>query len=158
MPYGPYASQRPVGSSSRAPVPMDPSLITPLPEDDDDDFPPAHKLLATLAKPASKVAGSRRPALSAKAKGKQKEVDSQNSKRKHGRAAGTANYSDEDMDQLLDLLEAYLPPGAKAWNRVGDEFNGWASENGRPERTVKSLEAKFKQVCFFHFSDPAFLI
>ncbi|KAF9566074.1 hypothetical protein CPC08DRAFT_127378 [Agrocybe pediades] len=149
MPDGPYQPAHPVGLGSRMPMSMiDPALTTPLPNDDESDpeLPPADKILSSIAKPASKVAGSRRPALSAKAKGKQKEVVVDNPKRKRGRVVGTANYSEEDIDMLLDLLEDHLPPGAKAWNVVGEEFNSWASNNKRPLRTTKSLELKFKQL------------
>jgi hypothetical protein len=59
---------------------------------------------------------------------------------------GIANYSPEDLDALLDILEESLPLGGNAWNSASDEFNAWAQENGRPSRTAKSLELKFKQV------------
>lgn len=117
---------------------------------------------APRSKPVSKVAGSRRPvtAVSAKVKGKQKAVpkrkgqdlvDEPDAKRikRRGRVAGTANYSDEDLDALLDLLEEYLPVGGLSWNAVTTSFNEWAVTSGRPERSPKSLEAKFKQVYSF---------
>lgn len=67
-------------------------------------------------------------------------------KKQRGRAAGAHNYSSEDVDALLDILEESLPLGGHAWNSAGDDFNIWAQENGRPSRTAKSLELKFKQV------------
>jgi hypothetical protein len=36
--------------------------------------------------------------------------------------------------------------GGHAWDSAATEFNEWAQENGRPSRTAKSLELKFKQV------------
>ncbi|KAK0435371.1 hypothetical protein EV421DRAFT_1986936 [Armillaria borealis] len=48
--------QNPFASSSHGNV--DPAHV-PLPEDREDDFPPASKLLPTVARPAAKVAGSR---------------------------------------------------------------------------------------------------
>ena len=61
-------------SSSRMPhTAIDPTLL-PLPDDDDnEDFPDFQSLLKQAAKPATKVAGSRRP--SSKAQGKQCAVD-----------------------------------------------------------------------------------
>jgi hypothetical protein len=70
----------------------------------------------------------------------------QPSSKKHGQAAGVANYSANDVDALLTILEEHLPLGGQAWATVGDEFNKWAEENGRPNRTAKSLEHKYKQV------------
>ena len=106
-----------------------------------------------------KVAGARRPL--SEAKGKKPAITSQSSngkrratsplrhadvKKQRGRATGAHNYSSEDLDALFDILEEYLPLGGHAWNTAGDNFNTWAEENGRPSRTAKSLELKFKQV------------
>lgn len=120
------------------------------------------KILPNLARPAAKVAGARRanvdakvkgkqPAESSKAVGKRKAVDSigPEGKKPKGRTTGAANYSFEDMEALLEILAVLLPLGGKGWNTAGDEFCSWAEENNRPARTAKSLENKFKQVCFF---------
>jgi hypothetical protein len=131
-----------------------------LPADNDDDLPSAHKILETVAHRSMKVAGARRPL--SEAKGKEKlAATSQSSKGKRraasplghvdvkkqrGRTTGAHNYSSEDLDALLDVLEECLPLGGHAWNSAGDDFNTWAQENGRPSRTAKSLELKFKQV------------
>ncbi|CAA7266075.1 unnamed protein product [Cyclocybe aegerita] len=165
-PHGPYHPPPPIAGPSRQPA-IDPALL-PLPEDDNDDFPPAHKLLPKIAKPASKVAGSRCPAPS-KGKGKQKadtpatvskwkaaghadnELAAKHVKR-GGRIAGAVNYNDDDIDQLLDLLEDHLPTGGYGWNTVGAAYNEWANSCGRPERTVKSLELKYKQ--YVHATKP----
>lgn len=111
-----------------------------------------------------KVAGTRRPlskgkgkqdnnlattSTSQSSKGKRKAASPlrhTDGKKQRGRAAGANNYSSEDLDALFDILEECLPLGGHAWNSAGDEFNTWAQENGRPSRTVKSLELKFKQV------------
>lgn len=136
--------------------------MTPLPEDDDDDFPPVNKILLKVAHPASKVAGARRPTADPKGKGKAKAVDALSrptkrkalstagpleTKRQKGRATGALNYQEEDINALMDILEVRLPVGAKGWNSVADEFCEWAEENGRSARTAKSLELKYKQVC-----------
>lgn len=131
----------------------------PLPVDDDNELPPAHKILETVAHRSVKVAGARRPHS---AKGKEKQGGTSQSgngkrraisplvhtdgKKQRGRVTGAHNYSSEDLDALFDILEECLPLGGHAWNSAGDEFNTWAQENGRPSRTAKSLELKFKQV------------
>ena len=67
-------------------------------------------------------------------------------KKSHGRTAGTPNYSFDDVNVLMDILEVLQPLGAKAWNSALDEFNVWVEENGHPTCSAKSLENKFKQV------------
>lgn len=165
-PSGPYTAPRgfPAPGPSHIPV-IDPALL-PLPEDDnedsEEDLPPVEAMFRKpRSKPVEKVAGSRRPvtAASAKSKGKQKvapkrkaqdipeEPESKRVKRGRGRVAGTSNYNDDDLDALLDLIEDVLPVGGLSWNSVTSSFNEWALLNSRPECSLKSLEAKFKQVC-----------
>jgi hypothetical protein len=67
-------------------------------------------------------------------------------KKQRGRCAGSANYSSEDINALLDILEEQLPLGGKGWKMATADFCKWADENGRPARTAKSLELKLKQV------------
>ena len=161
-----YPPPNTVASSSRRPdIPIDLALTTPLPDDNDDDFPPPHKILPRVARATSKIAGARRPAADPKGKGKQQATDkapAKSTKRKasaaagpvevkkqKGRVAGAPNYSVEDIDALLDILEAMLPLGAKGWNSAADEFYEWADENERSARTAKSLKLKFEQVFDF---------
>jgi hypothetical protein len=141
-----------------------------LPADNDNDFPPAHKILETATYRSVKVAGAQRPLSKLKGKGKQGAINlaatSQSSKGKrkatsllrhadgkkqHGRTTGAHNYFSEDLDSFFDILEECLPLGGHAWNSTGDEFNTWAQENGHPSRTAKSLELKFKQVRIYIF-------
>ena len=68
-------------------------------------------------------------------------------KKQRGRVVGAANYLPEDVDALLNILEEQLPLGGKGWLVAADSFFKWAEENGRPFRSAKSLELKFKQVC-----------
>jgi len=137
-------------------VPFATILNTPLPADNDNDFPPAHKLLEMVARPSGKVAGARRPlpgkgkqgtmeppAASRGGKGKRKAASPlgcADGKKQRGRTTGAHNYSSEDLDALFDILEGCLPLGGNAWNSASDEFNAWAEENGCPSRTAKSLE------------------
>lgn len=173
MPYAP-PDRIPVdvnnaaASSSR--MVIDPALVS-LPDDEEEDFPSVKSLLRQKARPAAKVAGSRRSSVAdPKGKGKARATEltqvpkgtkrkappaskEGDTKKPRGRAPGVANYSTEDLDALLDLLEEALPTGAKAWVRVVDDYTAWAEENGRPVRTLKSLETKYKQVngVFHHY-------
>lgn len=136
-----------------------------LPADSDSDFPPPHVLAKSIAQPASKIAGSRRPGRAAandvkgkgvalspepKGKGKRKAVDAvpvpPATKKQKGRSAGAPNYSQDDIDALFDILREHLPLGGKAWNAVGVAYCAEAEADGRPARTAKSLELKYKQL------------
>jgi hypothetical protein len=112
------------------------ALAIPLPIDNDDDFPPSHKMLKRVACPSGKIAGAQRPLPELKGKGKQdlpvapwsakgkskvtsplRHVDGK--KQRSGHTTGTHNYSSEDLDTLFDILEECLPLGGNAWNSVG---------------------------------------
>ncbi|KAF6752144.1 hypothetical protein DFP72DRAFT_465184 [Ephemerocybe angulata] len=153
----------PHASTSRLPHPY--SLNVQLPADSDSDFPPPHVLAKSIAQPASKIAGSRRPGRAAandvkgkgvalspepKGKGKRKAVDAvpvpPATKKQKGRSAGAPNYSQDDIDALFDILREHLPLGGKAWNAVGVAYCAEAEADGRPARTAKSLELKYKQL------------
>jgi hypothetical protein len=130
----------------------------PLPEDNDDDFPPADQILHQVARPASRVAGSHCADPKGKGKGKAKATDqnaAESSKKvptgvkRKGRQAGASNYNEEDLDSLLEHARELLPLGEKGWKDVAEVFNRDATAAGRSVRTHKSLETKFKQVCFF---------
>jgi hypothetical protein len=142
-------------SSSK--VTIDPTLI-----DSDGEANDIETKLHSKHTAAAKVAGRRRPSTAdPKGKGKAHAVDAPSKalkrkaaqlkdrdakKPRGGREKGTANYSEDDIDALHDILERILPIGGKAWGNVEEEFASWAELNGRPVRTAKSLEAKFKQV------------
>ena len=153
------ASQPNAIASSSKPI-IDPSLLD-IPDDDDEPLDVKAKLQRRHA-PANKIAGSRRSSVAdPKGKGKARVVDapSKGVKRKApqskdrevkkprgGRTPGVANYSSDDVDALFEIMEEVLPIGGKGWGNVEDEFLSWAAVNGRPARTAKSLETKFKQV------------
>jgi hypothetical protein len=136
-------------------------------KDDEDDFPPVSTLLEHAAKPAKKIAGSRRTSTvipTAKAKGKARAINNtappvnrkrktpsapptaSDSSKKCGRQQGAPNYNEGDIDALLDACESCLLVGAKSWNVVEATFVQWANDNDRPARSSKSLKLKFKQV------------
>lgn len=128
---------------------MDPSQVR-LPDDNENDFPPAHVLLKNMAEPASRVAGCRHS--DSKGKGKRRSASSpipsslklppkrhkvsavessaSTLQKKRGRKEGSGNYTTDDLDALMDILEERLPIGGKGWNTSTDDFNEWARENG----------------------------
>ncbi|KXN88383.1 hypothetical protein AN958_07392, partial [Leucoagaricus sp. SymC.cos] len=152
--------------ASSYPPPTQLPLLPPVPVSDDDEEPSTvEHLLEKVAQPALKVAGSRRsdPKLKGKSKSstiphtaseaalgpKQKALPTLSAqpepKRQHGWAAGTANYSTDDVDNLLDAVEAVLPLGGLAWIEVAQIFSTRSIPLGHPERSAKLLELKFKQ-------------
>ncbi|KAJ3934568.1 MAG: hypothetical protein NXY57DRAFT_1108912, partial [Lentinula lateritia] len=126
----------------------------PLPDDDEDDFPPPSKILSEIACAATKVGGAR--CSVSKGKGKAKATpdvdddDTTSRKRKRGsqkgRTSGSSNYTDEDLGILFEILRCNLPLGQRAWSRCADEFNEQAEQQGRPTRLAKSLELKYKEL------------
>jgi len=120
------------------------------------DLPPVTQLIQH--DPAKKIAGARR-------KGKQNvdieenhqqrkrkpaepiDLDDASKSAKRGRPTGAGNYAAEDINMLLDLTEEELPLGQRGWDTVHMKYNKWSRKHKRPERTVKSIETKFKQVC-----------
>lgn len=68
--------------------------------------------------------------------------------RGRGRTRGAPNYRTQEVETLLDLVEDELPIASKGWRVVGARFRDWAIVTQAPARTDRSLELKFKQVCF----------
>ena len=67
-------------------------------------------------------------------------------RRRAGRPSGAGNFLDSDVKVILDLVEKTLPLGLRGWRQIHQKYTKWAKKNGRPERAMKSLETKFKQV------------
>ena len=141
---------------------LDPALIS-LPFGDDKDLSDPPTIAAALGHTATrKVAGSRHVAKHTLPKGKghsalsniskkrkaerEQDHDADEKPAKRGRPTGAVNYADEDVTALLDFVEHELPLGQRGWLAVHMEYMKWAQLHGRPERTLKSLETKFKQV------------
>jgi hypothetical protein len=142
-------------SASQPNIPIDPALI-PLPDDDDRDICDPRTIIKAIGiASAKKTAGSRRSALAGKQrmsleKGKRKAIpddgDQDTKPAKRGRPAGSGNYNDEDLTALLDFVEEELPLGQRGWRAVHTKLNKWAHQHQRPERPLKSVETKYKQV------------
>jgi hypothetical protein len=141
--------------SSQPSIPIDPALI-PLPDDDDKDICDPHTIIKAISiTAAEKNAGSCRSILAGKQrlsldKGKRKAIlddDDQDVKpAKRGRPAGSGNYNDEDLTALLDFIKEELPLGQRGWQAVHVKLTKWAHRHHRPERTLKSIKTKYKQV------------
>lgn len=63
-----------------------------------------------------------------------------------GRQPGTANYWEDDLKALLDLVEVDLPIRQSMWQRITDSFNEWVRRNGSPAQTQKPLKTNFEAV------------
>ena len=63
-----------------------------------------------------------------------------------GHSRGTANYSKEDIEALMDILEDDLPTGSIAWNTITAKYDTWVQINAQPGWAADSLEHKLKEV------------
>lgn len=115
---------------------------------------PTQPLGLPSREPAVKVAGSRRKKPASQAiqkigKGK-KPMDGAKGdtvgQARRGRPAGASNFSEADTWALLNATADEKPIGERGWRVVHNKYNEYARRHGRPVRTAKSLENKFKQV------------
>ncbi|CAA7260124.1 unnamed protein product [Cyclocybe aegerita] len=169
-PNQPLSEALVIVTSTRAPTAgpstavIDPVLL-PLPEVSDNDLSDPVTIVKSRGHAAAKkVAGSRQ-----KGKGKQRAVLTESRdkgkekatarKRRHalddeevevvakrGRPKGAGNYTADEVDALLDFVEEELPLGQRGWQSIHCGFTRWARRNDAAERTLKSLETKFKQL------------
>lgn len=54
--------------------------------------------------------------------------------------AGAPNYSESDVNALLDIVAVVEPLGANQWAIVAQQFNNWCTANDRPERDMDSVK------------------
>lgn len=137
------------------PQTYDPTLVR-LPDSDDSDLSDGPTISHAIGATPAQVAGGSRQKSKSKDKGKEraeanprkrKAADDEDPKSsKRGRPHGAGNYSQEDLKALLDRTQTVLPLGQRGWAKVHRRFTRWARKNGRPERALKSLETKYKQV------------
>lgn len=156
-------------------IPIDPTLVL-LPDGNDTDLKDAATIMMAKGRKATmKVAGHRaskkpyqHPSHSAcgpaplkkKSSWKSKAMilsetiiansnvhdDDESQQGKPGRPLRRPNFTDNDKQELLQLVENTVPLGQISWKSIGRQFNEWAKHNCRPERLYKSLETKFKNV------------
>ncbi|KAF8234657.1 hypothetical protein L208DRAFT_1260660, partial [Tricholoma matsutake] len=63
-----------------------------------------------------------------------------------GRPQGAGNYLAADVSALLNFVDHELPLGQCGWKVVHCNYSCWALLHRCPERTMKSLEMKYKQL------------
>ena len=61
-------------------------------------------------------------------------------KGKVGRSHGAVNWSEDDFTTLLDVVEALLPAGRKAWGAIYSHFEAWAKAHSCPVHSKSTLE------------------
>lgn len=66
--------------------------------------------------------------------------------RRQSSRAGAPNYTEQDVDELLHIVEEVIPIGANDWSRIRSEFNDWANQHDRPSREAHSLKSKFDKL------------
>jgi hypothetical protein len=94
--------------------------------------------------PVHKIAGSRRSSNShtTKSKGKAKAAMPET---KRGRPSGSVNFTETDIEALLDAIVEVQPQGDRGWDKVTAIYNDKAHMEHRQLRTHKTLLSKFKQ-------------
>lgn len=66
--------------------------------------------------------------------------------RRQSSRAGAPNYTEQDVNELLHIVEEVIPIGANDWSRIRSEFNDWANQHDRPSREAHSLKSKFDKL------------
>ena len=56
-----------------------------------------------------------------------------------GKSGRSAQYSDAEIDVLLNLVERFKPMGMENWEKVGLEFRDKFRENNSVNRDTESL-------------------
>jgi len=64
-----------------------------------------------------------------------------------GRAAGSHNFSAEEVHRLLHCINKQLPIGSKGWAAVAETYNSWEIKQGHLQCTTQSIKGKFDTVC-----------
>ena len=59
-----------------------------------------------------------------------------------GKTRGVCNYTLEDLNILIDIMEDVLPVIEIHWTQVTSRYNLWAQENTCPSRDSTSLQKK----------------
>jgi len=67
-------------------------------------------------------------------------------KKRGGRAKDQSNYSSNDVEKLLELVESILPATESQWEKVGESFQNWCSVSKRPYRPLSSLKSKYDSI------------
>ncbi|KAJ7253133.1 hypothetical protein C8J57DRAFT_1187327 [Mycena rebaudengoi] len=128
---------------------FDPRLLPPLPPSDDFDLLDAPTIARLRGlKSAKKVGGVRHKGKKGKKCAREsssEDEEEQPTKRgQRGRPQGVSNYTAADITKLFSIIQKILPLGPKGWKRVHEDYDAYRCARGRPERSLKSLEGKYK--------------
>ena len=63
-----------------------------------------------------------------------------------GRKFGLHNYSADEVEKLLDVLEEVTPIGANHWEQIGEIFEAWAKDNGYPACETRLIKLKSEKL------------
>ncbi|KAJ6587961.1 hypothetical protein B0H19DRAFT_1247684 [Mycena capillaripes] len=141
----PIYSFSPQASSSAFPPHLIGPRFRPLPASDNRYLSESHAIASASLHPAVKVAGVHQKDKGKKCQLPSDSEDSTGPTPKHGCPQGSSNYNKEDTRQFLKIIEKILPLGQKGWLLATSNFNQWAEENDRLQRTYESLETKYRQ-------------
>lgn len=72
--------------------------------------------------------------------------DEQPKKKGKGRSEGATAYGTSECQKLIDTVKAWEPLGNRGWDGVTLDYNKWAKKKGYPDRTRRTLSAKFNNV------------
>lgn len=70
----------------------------------------------------------------------------QEKKKKKKTRTGSPNYSDEDIEKLLDIVAECEPIGNNDWCLVAARFNEYATDNEKATRDTESVKCKFDRL------------
>ena len=62
------------------------------------------------------------------------------------RKAGHKNYTEPELNRLLDIISEVEPLGANHWAVVCEKYNTWTEANGLPKRDDTMLKQKFDRL------------
>jgi hypothetical protein len=171
--FGPFNGGPGTQAPSLSQIASSLSMGTPQSDESDSELPPVAEVIATI--PQSEPGQKRKrqattqrtragEATTKTAKGKKKapakkrlplpdpdlsedpEEQDEPAAPRRGRQPGARQYSNEELDQLLDIIANHKPNGPDAWRRVESHYSIWAKANNYPVRKLSGLRQKYDEV------------
>jgi len=80
-----------------------------------------------------------------------------NARKRRQTRAGVPNYSNDELDHLLDIVSEVLPLGSNHWALVANKFAKWAEDQDNTLRDQDSIKNKFDKLanCKKKTGDPS---